>query len=184
MELNRYQELAARTIPQDGSHIRNLLNFCLGLSGESGELIDHVKKAVFHGHGLDQEYLAKELGDILWYLAGISSVLKLDFSVIGDINIDKLRRRYPEGFSEAASQAREDTKMHDELFNNRRKAAKEAVGLINTAVEEGDYIVGALLDIDQAFIETADGKGFRVNLGPVTEAEMNSLRKRLGFTDE
>ena len=87
MELTRYQKLAARTIPQGGSHVRNLLNFCLGLSGESGELIDHVKKAVFHGHDLNQEYLAKELGDILWYLAGISSVLKLDFSVIGDITV-------------------------------------------------------------------------------------------------
>ena len=107
MELSEYQRLAARTLPKEETTTL-LTNFCLGLAGESGEMIDHVKKAVFHGHPLDKQYLEKELGDLLWYIAGISSALSLDLSAIGDINIDKLAKRYPDGFSQYRSQNREE----------------------------------------------------------------------------
>ena len=108
MKLSEYQRRASRTIPKDQEVSSLLTNFCMGLSGEGGELIDHFKKVLFHGHNLDKEYVEKELGDLLWYIAAISSTLKLDLSVIGDINIDKLERRYPDGFSQQKSQNRED----------------------------------------------------------------------------
>lgn len=108
MDLSEYQRLAARTLPKDEEKSSLLTNFCMGLAGESGELIDHVKKAVFHGHTLDKDYLQKELGDLLWYIAGISSTLNLDLSAVGDINIDKLRKRYPEGFDRCRSRNREE----------------------------------------------------------------------------
>ena len=80
----------------------------LGLTGESGEVAEMVKKAFFHGHVLDQGALAKELGDVLWYLAVMADGLGLSLESIAAENIAKLRARYPEGFSEERSRARSD----------------------------------------------------------------------------
>lgn len=182
MDLNEYQKLAARTIPKD--EVATLLtNFCLGLAGESGELIDHVKKVVFHGHDLDKEYLSKELGDILWYIAGVSSILKLDLSVISDINIDKLKRRYPSGFTTHHSRNREDPLNEEDIISNRREAAMAVVSAINTHAQQGDRVVGALVDIDQAFLECSDGSGYRLSLGPMSVAELASLKRRLNLEE-
>ena len=70
----------------------------MGLCGESGEAIDIVKKWLAQGHELDKEKLAKELGDICWYLAETATALGLSLEDIMAANIEKLRRRYPEGF--------------------------------------------------------------------------------------
>lgn len=99
-----YQELALRTAsPESLINSINLLNnAALGLAGESGEIADHVKKVVFHGHPLDdatRDKLAKEIGDILWYCAMCARGLGLGLGDIAAMNIDKLRKRYPEGFS-------------------------------------------------------------------------------------
>jgi len=72
---------------------------CMGLAGEAGELIDHIKKWVGHGHDLDKDYLSKELGDILWYVAEIATIAELDLDDVAKGNERKLRNRYPEGFS-------------------------------------------------------------------------------------
>ena len=76
-----------------------LVNSVMGLCGESGEAIDHVKKVRFHGHTLNRDYLAKELGDIAWYLAEAAWALDLSLDEIFEMNIQKLSNRYPEGFS-------------------------------------------------------------------------------------
>ena len=182
MDLSEYQRKAARTIPKDEMSAL-LTNFCLGLSGESGELIDHFKKLLFHGHALDREYVEKELGDLLWYIAGISSVLSLDLSVIGDINIDKLAKRYPEGFSQKHSRDREDKVNSQDIMGQRKEAVYELAGSVNTTVAEGDYIVGAFVEIDQLFLEKEDGSGFRVSLGPLTKQEIKGVKARLGIED-
>lgn len=103
MKFNEYREQSARTMPKDLEAKDLLTNMCMGLAGESGEMIDHIKKACFHGHSLDKEYLAKELGDIFWYLAGLATTLKIDLDEVAQANIDKLKARYPEGFSKEAS---------------------------------------------------------------------------------
>ena len=72
---------------------------CLGLSGEVGETLDMIKKWVFHEKELDNEHLKKELGDIMWYMAMMCSCFGFDLDEIMQMNIDKLRARYPEGFS-------------------------------------------------------------------------------------
>ena len=70
----------------------------MGLCGESGEAIDIVKKWMAQGHELDKEHLAKELGDIAWYLAEAATALEIPLDDILQANIDKLKKRYPDGF--------------------------------------------------------------------------------------
>ena len=102
MTLDDYQRLAARTM---GPRTRDqqLANMALGLAGEAGEVADTLKKHLFHAHPLDSAALAKELGDCLWYIAGAASALDLSLGDIAAGNVEKLRRRYPEGFSEERS---------------------------------------------------------------------------------
>ena len=71
----------------------------LGIAGEAGEVADLVKKHVGHGHPLDRNKLAKELGDVLWYVAALAHDIGLDLSTVAALNVVKLRRRYPDGFS-------------------------------------------------------------------------------------
>lgn len=108
MKLNDYQKLAARTINPEQSHRDNLGNFALGLTGEAGETGDYIKKHLYHGHDLDPEMVKKELGDVLWYVAGLATAVGLNLDDVAQGNVDKLKKRYPEGFSEAASKARVD----------------------------------------------------------------------------
>jgi NTP pyrophosphatase (non-canonical NTP hydrolase) len=76
-----------------------LINGVMGLCGESGEAIDIVKKHLAQGHELDREHLIKELGDIAWYLAEVATVLDVELEEVLVQNIEKLKARYPEGFS-------------------------------------------------------------------------------------
>ena len=107
MEIYKYQEISKRTIPTDNWKTA-LPNFCMGLAGESGELIDHLKKLVYHNHFGDKEYIEKELGDIMWYIAAIATTLEIDLSKVLEINIDKLKQRYPNGFTSIDSKNREE----------------------------------------------------------------------------
>jgi NTP pyrophosphatase (non-canonical NTP hydrolase) len=70
----------------------------MGLAGESGELIDYLKKWVGHDHDLDQEYVKKELGDVLWYVSEIATALGMSLQQVAMLNREKLLRRYPNGF--------------------------------------------------------------------------------------
>jgi NTP pyrophosphatase (non-canonical NTP hydrolase) len=83
-----------------------LINSVMGLCGEAGEAIDIVKKWMAHGHELDRDHLAKELGDIAWYLAEAATALDLSLDDILQANIEKLKKRYPQGFDTARSQNR------------------------------------------------------------------------------
>ena len=106
MKINEYQELAMRTLNPSLSKRDVLINSVMGLCGESGEAIDIVKKWMAHGHELDREHLAKELGDIAWYLAEAAFALDIPLEDVLQANIDKLKKRYPEGFDTARSVTR------------------------------------------------------------------------------
>ena len=100
MTINEYQAAALRTAQTDKLTASELLlNAALGLCGESGEVADLVKKHCFQGHGLDFEHIAKELGDIAWYLAVGAYSIGYDLEKILQMNVDKLKARYPDGFS-------------------------------------------------------------------------------------
>ena len=98
VKINEYQELAMTTLNPDLSKKDVLINSVMGLCGEAGEAIDIVKKWMAQGHELDKEHLAKELGDIAWYLAEAATALDLPLEQILQANIDKLKKRYPDGF--------------------------------------------------------------------------------------
>ena len=97
---NEYQKQALRTA---SGKCRSLANCAMGLAGEAGECADIIKKHIFHGHDLNKEHLAKELGDVAWYLAVCAEVIGYDLDTIFQINVDKLMARYPTGFSTEAS---------------------------------------------------------------------------------
>ena len=84
-----------------------VLNGVMGLNGEAGECIDIVKKHLFQGHDLDREKLIDELGDVLWYAAILAESIDTTLDDVMQHNVDKLMRRYPEGFDAGRSIHRE-----------------------------------------------------------------------------
>ena len=99
MTINEYQKLAMTTLNPALSPKDVLINGVMGLCGESGEAIDLVKKHLAQGHELNKEQLAKELGDIAWYLAETATAIGYPLEEILQMNIDKLKKRYPDGFA-------------------------------------------------------------------------------------
>lgn len=108
MNINEYQAMAMRTSNKALSREDHLLNGVLGLAGEGGEIADLVKKNRMQGHPLDIEHLAKELGDVCWYIAETASAIGCDMETVMKMNIDKLKARYPEGFDTERSQHRKE----------------------------------------------------------------------------
>ena len=117
---NEYQHLAMRTndgkslerlchsIGYEDIDVGSLLMGCLGLAGESGELLDLFKKWIFHGKDLDENHAKKELGDVLWYCAEIAHSFGWNLDEVMEMNIDKLKARYPEGFDTELSNHRKE----------------------------------------------------------------------------
>ncbi len=97
MTPNEYQKLALRTANEQTSD-GMILNGALGLAGESGEVADHLKKHLFQGHDLDKRHLAKELGDVCCYIAVCAKGLGFTMEQVMQMNVDKLKKRYPNGF--------------------------------------------------------------------------------------
>lgn len=108
MTINEYQSLAMRTLNPSLDRKDVLINGVMGLCGEAGEAIDIVKKHLAQGHPLDRESLIKELGDVAWYLAETAYALDIPLEEVMRRNIDKLRKRYPQGFEADRSIEREE----------------------------------------------------------------------------
>ena len=106
MTADYYQSQAMRTVNRSLGEDSLLIDGVLGLCGEAGECADIVKKAFFQGHKLDKQHLAKELGDVAWYIALTAYVIGYDLGKVLSINIEKLKERYPDGFDEARSRTR------------------------------------------------------------------------------
>ena len=107
MTVNDYQRQAMRTLNPALGKKDVLINSVMGLCGEAGEAIDLMKKHLHQGHALDREALLRELGDVAWYLAETAWALNATLEEVCQGNIDKLRKRYPEGFSREKSLHRE-----------------------------------------------------------------------------
>lgn len=106
LTVNEYQRLAMVTLNPQLERKDVLINGVMGLCGEAGEAIDLVKKHLHQGHPLDREGLIKELGDVAWYLAETAYALDVSLERVLLGNIDKLKKRYPEGFDTDRSKNR------------------------------------------------------------------------------
>lgn len=101
MTANEYQQLALRTCPVElrvPDCERSIVHGVMGLNGEAGEAIDILKKVMYQGHEFDANHLAKELGDVAWYLAVTANAIGYSLEDIFKMNIEKLKARYPDGF--------------------------------------------------------------------------------------
>ncbi len=103
INLNQYQVFANRTSGAGGEGQQRLVIAALGLAGEAGEFANMVKKLTAHGHDIPPKQLADELGDVLWYVAEAATACNLQLGEIAWENVEKLRKRYPEGFSQEKS---------------------------------------------------------------------------------
>ena len=106
MDVNTYQKEAMQTLNPKLNPQEVLVNSVMGLCGESGEAVDLVKKHLFQGHPLDEEHLKKELGDIAWYLVEAATALNVNLDEVLQGNLDKLKSRYPHGFTSQESENR------------------------------------------------------------------------------
>ena len=107
LTFEEYMADAMRTFTRKpGEELSSALNaacFALGLAGESGEVADLIKKGIGHGHDVPLDKLTSELGDVLWYVAAVAKCYGLTLEEVAAYNVAKLRKRYPDGFSHAAS---------------------------------------------------------------------------------
>jgi len=106
-ELDEYQQAALRTAG-DANATGWRFEKRLGLREEVGEVLGAIKKAEYHGHMTSSESIKKELGDVLWYVACIAHWYGYTLSDVASTNIEKLQRRYPDGFSAYRSVNRGD----------------------------------------------------------------------------
>lgn len=97
MTMNRYQQLASRTINWDGNIANTEMHALHGMAAEVGELHSLYQK-MYQGHQFDKEHAKKEVGDLLWFVAEYCTVCGLTLEEVAQANIDKLKARYPDGF--------------------------------------------------------------------------------------
>jgi len=95
---NEYQVLASRTINEDLSRTQKEFHALHGMAGETRELHSLYQK-MFQGHEFDKEHAKKELGDLLWFIAEYCTVMRWNLEDVMQLNIDKLKARYKDGFS-------------------------------------------------------------------------------------
>lgn len=108
VELDAYQALARRTLNPALDAKARLLDAAAGLSEEAGELLGAVRKHLFQERPLDRDAITRELGDALWCLSAVATSLGISLGDVAHGNLDKLRRRFPEGFTADAALRRAD----------------------------------------------------------------------------
>jgi NTP pyrophosphatase (non-canonical NTP hydrolase) len=104
--LDDYQRAAARTMNGRLSEKERLVDAAAGLAEEAGEVLGLVRKHAYMEHALERERITRELGDALWCLAAVATGAGVTLEQIAVENLEKLRRRYPAGYSDEASRAR------------------------------------------------------------------------------
>jgi NTP pyrophosphatase (non-canonical NTP hydrolase) len=109
IDFERYRQEVLRTAGESLPRRERLLHCALGVCGEAGEVADLIKKVAFMGHPLDERNLPGELGDLMWYIVLLCDTLGLLMEDVLADNVEKLRKRYPDGFSAERSINRDDS---------------------------------------------------------------------------
>ncbi len=102
----QYDELGDRL--KDSLFQKRILHAAMGISGESGELMDAIKKCVLYNKELDTVNVKEELGDLCWYMSLMLDAVGSSFDEVMKMNHDKLEKRFPGGFTEKLAQERRD----------------------------------------------------------------------------
>ena len=104
-----YQLDVLKYAPDYQHYMPNVLYAAMGMCGEAGEVSELVKKYAYHGHAIDKDHLARELGDVLWYVSYMAHLFGYSLGEIMEMNQDKLAKRYPDGkFDEERSRNRKE----------------------------------------------------------------------------
>ena len=107
MNISEYTKEVRRTC--DIEDPRELLILtALGIAGESGEVVDALKKVLYHSHELNVTELGKEIGDLLWYMVLLCDTVGLRLDDVMQANVEKLQKRYPQGFDPERSMGRQE----------------------------------------------------------------------------
>lgn len=96
MDIETYSKLALRTAAEGYSQRDNVIHAALGIGGEAGEILDHVKKVAFNNRALDNKHLIAEISDVMWYLNLLVASLGTTWGHVLSVNIAKLEARYPD----------------------------------------------------------------------------------------
>ena len=107
MTFEEYQKLAARTMNKELSEEEAESHAIFGLTAEVGE-INSIYQKYYQGHEIDINDLTLEIGDALWMVAELCTVNNINLDTVARMNIEKLRRRYPDGFDADRSLNRGD----------------------------------------------------------------------------
>jgi len=108
MTFSEFQKDCLRTANPALSNDDKILNAALGIGGESGEILDLVKKFRYQGHRLNIVKVIEEVGDTLYYLASLCDALGMQLGMCANYNTSKLKIRYPDGFTVKDSVERRD----------------------------------------------------------------------------
>ena len=92
-----YQLDVLKYAPDYQHYMPNVLYAAIGMCGEAGEVSELIKKYAYHDHAIDTEHLARELGDVLWYVSYMADLFGYSLGEIMEINQEKLTKRYPDG---------------------------------------------------------------------------------------
>ena len=104
-----YQLDVLKYAPDYQHYMPNVLYAAIGICGEAGEVSELIKKYAYHGHAIDTEHLARELGDVLWYVTYMAHLFGYSLGDIMVMNQEKLAKRYPDGkFDEERSRNRKE----------------------------------------------------------------------------
>ena len=98
MEIREFQRVSTRTLNKELSKEQQVSNMIFGSNGELGEVTDILKKHLYQGHRIDKQHLAEEIGDTLFYIVNLCTIYNLDVEDILQANVDKLKKRFPNGF--------------------------------------------------------------------------------------
>lgn len=111
MGISDYQKRTYIAIQPHTDRKDEVLNWSIGLCEECGEVMNHIKHYCWGNEPINDIEIAKEIGDVLWYLSALCTVLNLDLDTVAQLNMRKLEHRFGGEFSEAKSQARHEQEL-------------------------------------------------------------------------
>lgn len=108
MDIQEYQQISTRTMNKTLTKDQQIANMVAGIFGEGGEVADQIKKALYQGHTMDKKHLQEEIGDLMYYITNLATLYDISMCNVLEDNVNKLKKRYPNGFSVQESIARKD----------------------------------------------------------------------------